>query len=309
MIPYWFLVLPKVFVGFVGGIGWYRQRIDPSITGDLQASCSCVRRALTSCSWLICTNSMHSTSIEGKSRVQLFLHELKPALPSNLSFFNASTGQKEMTLAAVPLMGWPLLGDSIPFAAHRSCFSIAAWRECPPVVWGQHKFDQISWPQCKCKESVCCCVEIVQSAHPSARRILTKGSWSTYCSYLQMQSHLQLWALQSRVLASHRVGGRMNGGGSERADLDLCACTNLSNFALYLFVCLPGCPSMARIRTFLTFWVQVKMHFLNLLHARLHPFLMTLQGLWAPDFTPICPYDSLSHSWDPQRRLRGGGQV
>lgn len=50
----------------------------------------------------------------------------------------------------------------------------------------------------------------MQSAHPSARRILTKESWSTYCSYLQMQSHLQLWALQSGVLASHRVGGRMN---------------------------------------------------------------------------------------------------
>lgn len=102
MAPYWFLVLPKVFVGFVGGIGWYHQRIDPSITGDLQASCPCVGCALTCCSWLICTNSMHSTSIEGKSKVQLFLREIRAfAFPSNLSFLSATTGQKELTLATL----------------------------------------------------------------------------------------------------------------------------------------------------------------------------------------------------------------
>ena len=112
----------------------------------------------------------------------------------------------------------------------------------------------------------------MQSSYPSARRILTKKSWSTYCSYLQMQSHLQLWALQSGVLASHRVGGRMNGGGSEQTDLDLCVCTILSGFALCLFVCLLGFLSIARIRTFLTCWLQVKMHVLNLPQARLHPF-------------------------------------
>ena len=65
----------------------------------------------------------------------------------------------------------------------------------------------------------------------------------------------------------------MNGGGSEQTDLDLCVCTILSGFALCLFVCLLGFLSIARIRTFLTCWLQVKMHVLNLPHARLHPFL------------------------------------